>query len=561
MAKKRAGAVKAGVKIGLLWSFRFWDVDPASKLPRGFNLLGKGFEKKSKRIGVALADEDAEQMEGDETVRVKQLVETEIATLTDVRRNGRFDLHLTPPPEHDSRIPAGPHSDSPRDEALWNSKWQIQFRSSVFRSLEVDADGFFVVKGSDEIIACEVSDDLKNAGVPPHTYLRIFQPSGSGTKRAQRIEVDVRFDVLRPTDKRGTWLGDKTGERRGAGISFDRPYLVIHCTGHVSEAERPTKKPGYKMGATYIGTQLQTLSSRAAIHYVVNIDGHVVKMVEEERWAHQAGFDPRSASEKGADRSAGIKKNPYGAGWRDFVFRQPDPSSPTAEPNRSRFGGGGLIMANKTSIGIEHVAGPDTVWPQAQIDGAVRLARDIVSHFGILPCDVVRHRDLCFKRSTSASGHELMTHHPGKYCPGPAVPWAAFQDQRVALWPLGEIPGETALQFEKADIYDGVFELVQFMDDKLASGADTPENRAKQTAAISQLQDDIERIGYWCLTRNDGNRGTYDAAARHCIEMIQEKFMVARAATVTRPGATDFDTAVVIQKIISHGENVLPALH
>ncbi len=563
MAKR--GAVKPKQKITFKWSFLFWDIEPGSALPRGQNLAGKGFEKQSKKVKLSLTDQGFGPGSAPVSAEVKQLKETEIRALTDAKNTGLFDLHIEPPAGHDSVKPAGPEVDSPKDSALWNKSWQIQFRPATWSGLEVDAEGFFVVDGDDEFVPCTVPRDLKDAGVPPHMVLRIFQPQGSGEERNQRVECDVRFDVLRPTDKRktnkgGIWLEDRVGKRSESGISFDRLFVVIHCTGHVPEDDRPTKKPDWRIGTSYIGTQLQTLTARASIHYLVNIDGHVVKIVEEDKSAHQAGFDPRTKDQKKADKTAGITKNPYGGGWRDFVFARPPKDDPDAVPTRNRFARGARIRANQPSIGIEHVAGANNPWPQAQIDGSVRLVREILDFHQIKPCDVVRHRDLCFKAKKSTTGHELKTHHLGKLCPGDAVPWASYQDEKVALWPVGEIPDEKdqKLNFQKADIYGGVFEFLTNLGDTLSGAAATEENLQKQADAISQLQDEIERIGYWCLTKDDGNRGKYDEAVTHCVRMIQERFMKARGVSVSKEGAMDFDTAVTIQRIVAHGPDNLP---
>ena len=50
MAKR--GSAKPPPKILLNWSFRFWDIDPGSALPRGKNLAGKGFGNVWKTSGI-----------------------------------------------------------------------------------------------------------------------------------------------------------------------------------------------------------------------------------------------------------------------------------------------------------------------------------------------------------------------------------------------------------------------------------------------------------------------------------------------------------------------------
>lgn len=89
----------------------------------------------------------------------------------------------------------------------------------------------------------------------------------------------------------------------------------------------------------------------------------------------------------------------------------------------------GTTELNAASIGIENVnAGPrDTPqgtvwqpWPPEQIDAIVRLAKDIVARYGILPTRVVGHSDIAPQR---------------KIDPGPLFPWKQLYDAGVGAWP------------------------------------------------------------------------------------------------------------------------------
>jgi N-acetylmuramoyl-L-alanine amidase len=89
----------------------------------------------------------------------------------------------------------------------------------------------------------------------------------------------------------------------------------------------------------------------------------------------------------------------------------------------------GTTELNAASIGIENVnLGPrDTPrgrvwqpWPPAQVDAIIRLSKDIVARYGILPTRVVGHSDIAPQRKTD---------------PGPLFPWKQLYDAGVGAWP------------------------------------------------------------------------------------------------------------------------------
>ncbi|MBN3757152.1 N-acetylmuramoyl-L-alanine amidase [Paraburkholderia sp. Tr-20389] len=89
----------------------------------------------------------------------------------------------------------------------------------------------------------------------------------------------------------------------------------------------------------------------------------------------------------------------------------------------------GTTELNAASIGIENVnLGPiDTpqgrTWqpyPPAQVDAMIRLAKDIVTRYGIPPTRVVGHSDIAPQR---------------KIDPGPLFPWKQLYDAGIGAWP------------------------------------------------------------------------------------------------------------------------------
>ena len=88
----------------------------------------------------------------------------------------------------------------------------------------------------------------------------------------------------------------------------------------------------------------------------------------------------------------------------------------------------GTTELNAASIGIENVnRGPldpqDRTWqpyPPEQVDALIRLSKDIVARYGILPTRVVGHSDIAPQR---------------KIDPGPLFPWHALAQAGVGAWP------------------------------------------------------------------------------------------------------------------------------
>lgn len=187
--------------------------------------------------------------------------------------------------------------------------------------------------------------------------------------------------------------------------------------------------------------------------------------------------------------------------------------------------------------------------------------RDICTHFGILPCDVVRHRDLAVHKTTWAHGHTTGSKKGkgrSKNCPGLSIPWKRYQDEHLAVAPL-------QLPVDVKDIYQGVFEFLTFIDDPIAD----EEKRARQAVAIEQLQLDLRRIGYWCplwknkrkqfgQTRGELRFGTYDEATEYAVWLSQERFMTMRGNAPAKSGKVDAATAATIWQVAANITGVLP---
>ena len=165
--------------------------------------------------------------------------------------------------------------------------------------------------------------------------------------------------------------------------------LVLHYTGMES-------------GAAAL-ERLTDAGARVSAHYLVEEDGRVFQMVDENRRAWHAGVGE----------------------WR------------------------GITNINSASIGIEIVNGGHNfsnedgtlpAFPDAQVNALIPLCKDILDRHGIGPNGVVGHSDIAPERKDD---------------PGEAFPWAGLAAAGIGLWP-GEGNEDRRVLFRLGDRDRGV---------------------------------------------------------------------------------------------------------
>ena len=158
--------------------------------------------------------------------------------------------------------------------------------------------------------------------------------------------------------------------------------LVLHYTGMES-------------GAAAL-ERLTDANAQVSAHYLVEEDGRIFQMVEEDRRAWHAGVGE----------------------WN------------------------GITDVNSASIGVEIVNGGHNVpnpdgslpdFPDAQVEAVIALCRGIVDRHAIAPRGVIGHSDLAPDR---------------KEDPGEAFPWSRLAAEGIGLWP-GEGNGDRRVLFEE----------------------------------------------------------------------------------------------------------------
>lgn len=146
-------------------------------------------------------------------------------------------------------------------------------------------------------------------------------------------------------------------------------FLILHYTG------TPTAQIAKDM---LTGRMQNTEGNKVSVHYMIEEDGHLTQLVNEDKRAYHAGLG-------------------Y---WE------------------------GITDINSFSIGIE-LQNPGwehgyTDFPQAQIDALIELCRDIVSRHNMRPDHVLGHSDVSAGR---------------RFDPGEKFPWKALADAGIGLWP------------------------------------------------------------------------------------------------------------------------------
>jgi N-acetyl-anhydromuramyl-L-alanine amidase AmpD len=354
-------------------------------------------------------------------------------------------LLVTPPPSMLSVLPAGPAHAT----ADWDQNPIYMFRPFSF-ALDIDTNG---IKSSPapNVIFTQLPD-----GPPPHAA--VF----SATRT--RLTVDWKPD----------WI--KSGNRTSSSGKTNS-CLVLHQTGGAS-----------------IGSAINTFlnpSSQASAHYVVDLDGHVVKLVHESERAWHAGS----------------------SFWQ------------------------GQTDVNAFSIGIEivHTDDPNPQdFTEAQYIALLRLIPAFRTVYpGITRQRVVGHGDV---KIVSKTDYRLSGSREN--CPGGRFDWPRLERARMARGTTQGPPAPRIFGIGPGEV--------------LAKAPST--RRPVSTPEVARIKEALSSIGY-SVSSVDGTTITpeFDDALRLAVRHFQiRRFSGIRLAN--RPsllGAVDYDTAHEIAMVFA----------
>lgn len=281
-----------------------------------------------------------------------------------------------------------------------------------------------------------------------------------------------------PLDLKPIWIRDEND----AADDHAREYsaikmILIHCTG-----------------GTRIGSAINTfLGARNAINYMIDVDGHAIKMLRDKRRGRHIGD---GAIFNGVDISNGLD-----------------------------------------SIGFELVHQPSRgrSYPAVQFNMCRDIVRRLLAAYrSIHPYNVVGHVDLLRRNATE----NTRLGDPGRY-----FNWPALERLGVGMSPA--MP-----RVVSADDYGGFF--LRYADQSLQEG-DSDRGKVyggtRRTdvtgTPVQELQQDLAAIGYAMRTH-----GRYDAHTKIAVESFQAHFFTGHRASL-RPhnGRCNEATADLIKAV------------
>lgn len=289
-----------------------------------------------------------------------------------------------------------------------------------------------------------------------------------------RKGADV-FDLRNPG-----WI-----QKAGAVFDADQGVIVIHRTD-----------------TNTIGSALNTfIKGDANIHYVVDVDGHVVKMLDDKA---QYG------------RHAGT-----GAQWE------------------------GKYPVNFFAIGIELVNNGGA-FPQAQMDSLINLVDMLRKIYGISS-----HRVLAHCEVSPLAGKKGAWTLERSECPGFDFDWIELEKKGLATPPLFTPNARLPFGFDEFFVRDA-----ESADDALRVG-NNDENggrygkknrKVARNDLVRQLQKNLYQLGYEDVPKDE--RGEFSAITERLVQRFQGRYFTAKRAHYLGKGR-EFDGKANLSTIVA----------
>jgi N-acetyl-anhydromuramyl-L-alanine amidase AmpD len=264
-----------------------------------------------------------------------------------------------------------------------------------------------------------------------------------------RIRVDWKPDWFRADHHTPRHAGDSVA------------FIVVHRT----------------VGTTFQATGLKTGNQRSvSVHYLIDKDGHVVKMVKDDEIANQAGDS-----------------------WYD-----------------------GVAGLNRVSIGIEHVNAVHEPYTAEQMIASRDLLQALVDAFSVPPHHLVGHVDIAVS-NTHHLPMNLALGGRGED-PGPEYDWPLIA--AAGLSP----DGTPDPSIDMTSIYVGYFgdpdNDLRPRDNDAVSRYGGVHRTLARNMVISELQGDLMAIGYAISIDPSGVTitGNYDTQTARAVERFRMRF-------------------------------------
>lgn len=413
-----------------------------------------------------------------------------------------FVMTLTPGAKQRSHGAAGPDTGFAVGPVIPGRNFETEYRELTLE-FKVDAE-FRIIEP--RVTSGREADRGPNGNAMVLTRTKSRKGAGgTTTTRTQVLHVDWRFDWVRRVLPK---VCPKVGDRPGP-VSV----VVLHQTGNETqglEGEDPhpairhtlANGLGEVIGGNFVGGTI-------SVHYVVDVDGHVVKMADERNFTNHAGF----------------------SAWRDAVD------------------------ISEISIGIEHVHNSAVVgFPAAQLKASADLVERIMREHGIKPFNVVGHAAVkCISdgdinnaaspairaelQNRKDHGGRVLNPSDRRHCPGSTrnFDWTVYERRGLTMRPLAvaEMPAGAPKNYRV------------FIDDsslELKVGATGP--------AVKEIQTDLRAIG-WPLSDSHPSE-TFDGIMKTVVERFQERFRVHMPdQNLPNLGIVDAATGALIKRVLA----------
>jgi N-acetyl-anhydromuramyl-L-alanine amidase AmpD len=362
--------------------------------------------------------------------------------------DGRWRILIEPSSSETSTAPASADPDGDhgigKGSVPNNGTYQVEYRSVL---IDVDVQG-------GQIASAEIAT-AKPSRRPHHAVL--FWVNVGESSGRQVLEVDWRPDFLRryqpsktpvmirPLQKKRTPLWDK--------IPNKTKLIIVHHTA------------GYKISGALSSFTRPSLNSGA--HFLVDVDGHVVRMADDQYWTLHGG--------------GGKSKRP--PSWDNKT-------NPTV--NDRAIGieivHGGVV---DQLFGSDKIEKKDRPFSDAQYETLIGLIEDLKTAYGVTSRRIIGHQDATLKGG----------------CPSPFFEWEQLEAAGIALAP------ESLSDTEQDEMFGGFFAGVEGRDrllhihsaEKLdaESGTFVVDHPGKgesvtglATGPIEELRDALVETGY-----------------------------------------------------------------
>lgn len=330
-------------------------------------------------------------------------------------------------------------------------------------TVDTDANGF--VPGTATVSVTQV------AGSPPYALLL------SLTK--DRLKVDWKPDFLKGPNAKT--VANKTND-----------LLVIHRTGSSD------------ITGAINGFLNPNDPEKKCIHYLIDRDGHVVKLAREQDAVNHTG--------------------------RAFWQRKPNP--------------------NSSSVGIENVNGDPDTFPDAQYTTLLRLVREIrVANPLIGRQQVVGHVEIGTEKPPPGQSPDLSVSFSRRIDdPGVLFEWDRLESAGLTRQRVASVPAPTVFGI-------GPGQFADLPVDRKGRPTGNPRLSPRTlTPNFTAIQQALSDIGYSINARNGTTRsGVFDEALHNAVRAFQRRyFSGANAANKGRQfslGRIDFETAFAIQSV------------